>query len=249
MPRRESETDIGGKRRSFQTTLWTTVLKAKTAAEPDRHEALQTLVDSYWKPVYYFIRRKGNDPESSKDLAQGFFAALIERDFLQYVQRGRGRFRTFLLTALDHYMTDEYRREQAQKRGGGKALLSLDCAELEARPWLEASSGQSPDQAFLRDWAVRVMAQAMVLLRAEFVESGREAEFESLRHHLTEGTKGAPTYAEIARMLGLEENDIRKRIHRARESYREAIVDIIRSYTDNEEDLREELRDLFSAFS
>jgi RNA polymerase sigma-70 factor (ECF subfamily) len=108
----DDDTAIGGAKRSFQSTLWTVVLAAKDPSSPDRREALQQLIETYWKPVYLFIRRRGNDREASKDLAQGFFTALLERQFLQYVQRDRGKFRTFLLTALEHFMADEHDRAQ-----------------------------------------------------------------------------------------------------------------------------------------
>src|SRR5438045_2374386 len=92
------DTSIGGAKRGFQSTLWTVVLTAKDPSSRDRRDALQQLIEAYWKPVYLFIRRRGNDREAAKDLAQGFFTALLDRNFLQYVDRGRGKFRTFLLT-------------------------------------------------------------------------------------------------------------------------------------------------------
>jgi len=107
------DTAIGGPKKEFQSTLWTVVLAAKDPASKDRRDALQKLIESYWKPVYLFIRRRGNDRETGKDLAQGFFTALLERNFLQYVQRDRGKFRTFLLTALEHFMADEHDRTPA----------------------------------------------------------------------------------------------------------------------------------------
>lgn len=241
------DTAIGGARKGFQSTLWTVVLAAKDPESADRRSALQTLIGTYWKPVYLFIRRKGNDRETGKDLAQGFFAALLERNFLQYVQRDRGKFRTFLLTALEHYMADEHDRAQALKRGGGRQAIPIDFAAAEAAMRIPAS--EAPDRLFRRDWALRVMAQALVALRADFDAQGRAAEFDALRLHLTEGTRGAPSGVELARTLGVSEGDARKRVHRARAEYREAILRVIRSYTETEEDAREELADLLGAFS
>ena len=244
----EKETDIGGAQQAFRSTLWTVVLKAKDLSSPDRRQALETLIQTYWKPIYFFVRRKGNDPDTSKDMVQGFFAALLEKNFLQYVERGKGKFRSFLLTALEHFMINEYERIRAEKRGGGRLSFSLDFSEAESQVSGRPGQGETPEKVFLQNWAHRVMAEALRELKRDYVEEGRDAEFEALRLHLTEGTHGAPSYAEIAGTLGLTEDDIRKRIYRAREGYRKAIYEVTRSYTDNEDDAQEELRDLFSAF-
>ena len=241
------DTAIGGARRGFESTLWTVVLAAKDPASKDRRDALQILIETYWKPVYLFIRRKGNDREAAKDLAQGFFTALLERNFLQYVQRDRGKFRTFLLTALEHFMADEHDRAQALKRGGGRQAISIDFAAAEAS--MAAPASEPADRLFRRDWALRVLAQALEGLRADFDAQGRGAEFDVLRLHLTEGTRGAPSGAELAKALGVSEGDARKRVHRARAEYRESILRVIRTYTETEEDAAEELKDLLGAFS
>jgi RNA polymerase sigma-70 factor (ECF subfamily) len=241
------DTAMGGPRKGFQSTLWTVVLTAKDPTSAERREALQQLIETYWKPVYLFIRRRGNDSEAAKDLAQGFFTALLERNFLQYVERGRGKFRTFLLTALEHFMADEHDRARAMKRGGGRQVLSVDFAAAESA--LRAPASEPPDRMFRRDWALRVMAQALEALRADFAGRGRGDEFSALRLHLTEGTKGAPSGAELAKSLGVSEGEARKRVFRARADYREAILRVIRDYTESEEDAREELADLLGAFS
>ena len=215
----DDDTAIGGTKRGFQSTLWTVVLAAKDPAAADRRGALQTLIETYWKPVYLFIRRRGNDREVSKDLAQGFFTALLERNFLQYVQRDRGKFRTFLLTALEHFMADEHDRAQALKRGGGRQAISIDFAAAEAA--MAAPASDPPDRLFRRDWALRVMGQALEALKAGFAGRGRLDEFQALRFHLTEGTRGAPSGVELAKTLGISEAEVRKRIHRARADYKE----------------------------
>jgi RNA polymerase sigma-70 factor (ECF subfamily) len=243
----DDETAIGGEKRAFQSTLWTVVLTAKDLSSADRRGALQRLIEAYWKPVYLFIRRRGNDVEVSKDLAQGFFTALLERNFLQYVQRDRGKFRTFLLTALEHFMADERDRAQALKRGAGRRAVSIDFAAAESA--LGAPAGDTPDRLFRRDWALRVMGQALESLRADFAARAKLDEFIALRTHLTEGTRGAPSGAELARTLGISEADARKRVHRARADYKDAILRIIRDYTDTEDDAQEELRELLGSFS
>ncbi|HLY09597.1 MAG TPA: sigma-70 family RNA polymerase sigma factor [Planctomycetota bacterium] len=243
------DTATGGDKRVFQSTLWTVVLTAKDPAAPDRRQALQRLIETYWKPVYLFIRRRGNNRETSKDLAQGFFTALLERNFLQYVQRDRGKFRTFLLTALEHFMADEHDRAQALKRGGGRPAFSLDFASAESEVGRDPAAPDSLDRGFRRDWALKVMSQSLQAVKREFSESGRAEEFEALRLHLSFTAREAPSYAEVAKNLGVSEGDVRNRIHRTRARYKEAILEVIRSYTETDQDAREELQDLLSAFA
>ena len=243
----DAETDIGGPGGAFPATLWSVVVRAKDVRSPDRRQALGTLIRAYWKPLYFFIRRKGNTVESSKDLTQGFFTQLIEKDFLKYVDRDRGKFRTFLLTAFEHHVADEFDRARAQKRGGDHPPLSLDFEAAEGE--IAGRLSEPPDRAFRRDWAIRVMSQALDRLRAGFEQSGRPAEFEAIKGHLTATRPDGATYEDIARTLGISVEDVRNRIKAARARYREAILDVIRSYTDSEAEAKDELTELFSAFS
>lgn len=238
------DTEIGGMQRAFQSTLWTCVLRAKDPSAPDRRAALERLIQAYWKPAYSFLRRKGYDAEISKDFTQGFFAAFLERDFLKYVERGRGKFRTFLLTALEHFVADEHDRAKAQKRGGGRAGFSLDFVQAEREI---GGSDETPDKIFRRQWALLVLERALGALRATYEAEGRKDEFEVLRLHL--GIGGAPSYADVAKRLGLSESDVRNRLHRVRGMYREKILEEVRAYTENEAEAQEEIRDLFSALS
>lgn len=245
-----SETEIGGEGRAFPSTLWTQVLRAAEPDAPGRREALETLIRAYWKPVYFFARRRGRDAEAAKDVVQGFFAALLEKNYLQYVDRGRGRFRTFLLTAFSHFAADERDRERALKRGGGAAPLSLDFPRADTEFSREPAAPEvDPDLRYRRDWALQVLARALADLRAAYAAEGRDEEFEALRLHLSYGAEKTPSYAEVAARLGVAENDVRNRLHRARARYRESILDVIRGYTEGDAEAREELRDLLGAFS
>lgn len=249
MDRHDDETRIGGTRGTFPATLWTAVLTAKDPASPHRREALHTLIQAYWKPAYLFIRRRGHPVEASKDLTQGFFTALLEKNYLRYVDRDRGKFRTFLLTALQHFLADEHDRATARKRGGRAPLLSLDFVRAEGEMSFDPAGDDTPEQSFRRDWALRVLAQALQTLQADFAAAGRGEEFDALRLHLNCESAGAPSYAGLAETLGLTEGEIRNRLYRTRIRYREAILDVIRSYTESEDDAQEELGDLLSAFS
>ncbi len=233
---------------AFQPTLWTVVLKAKDPSAPDRREALERLFRAYWKPVYFYVRRT-RDPESAQDLTQGFFTAFIEKDYLQYVDRARGKFRTFLVVALQHYLADEHDRERAQKRGGGLHPLSLDFARAETEILRQPAASETPERLFQRRWALEVIKTALQKLREEFKSSDRLTEFEALHLYLSAGGKGAPTHADLARRLGISEADVNNRVHRLKKRYREIIIEEVRAYSGGEEEAREELRDLFSAFS
>jgi len=234
---------------AFQSTLWSVVLRAKDPASPQRREALEKLIRSYWKPLYFFVRRKGKNAEECKDLTQGFFAELLEKDGLKTLDPDRGKFRTFLLSAFKHYMADQYDYDRAQKRGGGRPVLSLDFEGAETEVAGAPAATESPDQAYRRDWAVHVMSQAMELVKESYRASGRAAEFEQFKAHLTSLHPKEATYEGLAAALGTSVDNVRNWIRTARTRYREAIVEVIRSYTDSPEESREELQDLFSAFS
>jgi RNA polymerase sigma-70 factor (ECF subfamily) len=232
----------------FRPTLWTVVLRAKDPAAPDRREALERLFQTYWKPVYFLIRRT-HDAETAQDIAQGFFTAFVEKDFLKSVEREKGKFRTFLCVALRHYMADEYDRARAQKRGGGRSPLSLDFARAETEISRVPAAKDDADKYFQRQWALEVIKRALHALREEFQASDRLAEFEAISMYLSAGGKDAPTHAGIATRLSISESDVNNRVHRLRQRYRELILEEVRSYSDSEEDAQQEVRDLFSAFA
>ncbi len=233
----------------FRTTLWSDVLLAKDPGAPERRDALERLLRSYWKPVYFYLRRQGKDPEESQDLAQGFFTALLEKDYLRSVERGRGKFRTFLRMALDRYACDEYDRSRALKRGGGHAVLSLDFGIAEGEFVSAASRAEPPERLFQRQWALEIIEHALDGLRAEYQSSGRSDEFEALRRFLSASGDRAPSYASVAASLGVSENDVKNRVYRARQRFRDAILREIRASTETAEEAEEELRDLFAALS
>jgi len=232
----------------FRPTLWTVVLRAKDPAAPDRREALERLFQTYWKPVYFLIRRT-RDAEAAQDIAQGFFTAFLEKDFLKSVEREKGKFRTFLCVALRHYMADEYDRASAQKRGGGRSPLPLDFARAETEISRVPAAKDDPEKYFQRQWALEVIKRALQALRAEFQASDRLAEFEAISLYLSAGGKDAPSHVDLAKRLSLSESDVNNRVHRLRQRYRELILEEVRSYSDSEEEAQQEVRDLFSAFA
>ena len=232
----------------FRPTLWTVVLRAKDPDAPDRREALERLFQTYWKPVYFHIRRT-HDAEAAQDIAQGFFTTFLEKDYLKSVERDKGKFRTFLCVALRHYMADQYDRAIARKRGGGRPLLSLDFARAETEISRMPVAKDEPEKLFQRQWALEVIKRSLQALRAEFLASDRLAEFEAISLYLSAGGKEAPSHADLAKRLGISETDVNNRVHRLRSRYRELILEEVRSYSDSEEEAQQELRDLFSAFA
>jgi RNA polymerase sigma factor (sigma-70 family) len=230
--------------RTFQPTLWTLVLRAKDPAAPDRREALERLFVAYWKPLYVLLRRE-HDAEAAQDLVQGFFAAFLEKDYLKAVDRAKGSFRSFLRAALRHYVADVRDRERAQKRGGGRPVLSLDFARAETE--IARTPSEAPERAFERQWALEVLKRALQALRAEFGASGRLAEFETLHVYLSAGGREGLTHADLAKRLGTSESDVNNRVHRLRGRWRELIREEIRAYTETPEEADGELRDLFAA--
>jgi RNA polymerase sigma-70 factor (ECF subfamily) len=191
---------------------------------------LERLIRLYWKPIYFFVRRMGYDVERSKDFTQGFFTAFLERDFLQYVKKDRGKFRTFLLTTLKHFAADEHDREKALKRGGGQPLLSLNFAEAESEICTDLASDETPERLFQKKWALRLLANALQKLRAEEPD-----QFEVFRLHFTPSAQ-LPSHAELAQTLGISEGDVKVRLHAQLLGTRVLLV-------------QEEIRDLFSAWS
>jgi RNA polymerase sigma factor (sigma-70 family) len=232
----------------FRPTLWTMVLRAKDPAAPDRREALERLFQTYWKPLYFLIRRT-HDAEAAQDITQGFFTTFLEKDYLKSVEREKGKFRTFLCVALRHYMADENDRARAKKRGGGKPPLSLDFARAETEISRVPAAKDDPEKLFQRQWALEVIKRSLQALRAEFLASDRLAEFEAISLYLSAGGKEAPSHADLAKRLGISEADVNNRVHRLRHRYRELILEEVRSYSDSEEEAQQELRDLFSAFA
>jgi len=232
----------------FRPTLWTVVLRAKDPNAPDRREALERLFQTYWKPIYFHIRRT-HDAEAAQDIAQGFFTTFLEKDYLKSVEREKGKFRTFLCVALRHYMADENDRARARKRGGGRSLLSLDFARAETEISRMPAAKDEPEKMFQRQWALEVIKRTLQALRAEFLASDRLAEFEAISLYLSAGGKQAPSHGDLAKRLGISETDVNNRVHRLRSRYRELILEEVRSYSDSEEEAQQELRDLFSAFA
>ncbi len=234
-----------GKRR-FATTRWSIVLAAGRESSAESAAALETLCETYWYPLYAYVRRQGHDSAEAQDLTQGFFARLLEKKDLRQVERERGKFRSFLLASLKHYIINEWDRGRAAKRGGGRTHLRLDFEDGESRYRLEPAGGKTPEAIFEKQWALALLARVQEALREESREAGKEEQFERLSVRLTGETPSA-TYRELAAELGTTEGAVKVAVHRMRKRFRERLREEIAQTVAGEEDIDDEIRTLFDA--
>jgi RNA polymerase sigma-70 factor (ECF subfamily) len=231
----------------LHTTSWTLVRAAADSRTADSREALAKLCQRYWAPVYTFIRRHGYDREQSQDLTQGFFALLIEKNYLMNTDRERGKFRSFLLTAVKHFLANEWDRTNAQKRGGGQVAVSIDLVEAEG--WHSGVVEQTtPESVFLRRWALSLLENVMAKLRSEFAEAGRADEFDRLSVFLNRNSESA-RYKAVAAEMGISAGALRMTVHRIRKRYRHVLRAEIAETVSGPQEIDEELRFLLSVLS
>ena len=223
---------------AFPNTRWSLVLAAAQDAQP----SLEVLCQRYWHPVYAVARRSGHDVEAAKDLTQGFFAKLLEKGWLETADQEKGRFRTFLVTALKRYMANEWHREHAAKRGGHATAFSLDTDFAERLETSQSARELSPDELFDKRWALALLEQAMVRLKEEYVGE----HFELLKESLTAG-RGEVNYAELGGALGMSEGAARVAVHRFRKRYRAVIRDEVAQTVADESEVEDEMRALMES--
>lgn len=232
---------------AFRTTHWSMILTLREGSDEERRAALETLARQYWYPLYFFIRRKGRSHEDAQDLAQGFFETMLARDSFEVADAARGRFRTFLLTCLDHYLKNEWRNARAQRRGGGCTVISLDDDDVRNRYENEPESPDLPaDKAFDRKWAETVIASVLARMERDFSEAGKGEQFEAFKPFLVD-EKGAVSYEAVAERLGMGVSATRTAIHRFRQRYARCFREVISDTVESPDDVEAEMRDLFAA--
>jgi RNA polymerase sigma-70 factor (ECF subfamily) len=232
----------------FATTHWTVVLSARDAASPECASSLEALCRAYWYPLYAYVRRRGHRPHDAQDLTQEFFACLLRKQYLNAADREKGRFRTFLIVALQRFLANDWDRTRAQKRGGGQGLLSLDAQAAEQRYLAEPAAELTPDRVYERRWALTLLERTMARLRHEFTGAGKAADFDQLKRFLTaEGQ--APAYSELARQLNSSEGAARVAVHRVRKRFREVFREEISQTVAGPENVEEEIRHLLAAMA
>ena len=232
--------------RQFPTTRWSLVAAAGQGRSPQSREALATLCQVYWYPLYAYARRRLPSPHDAQDLTQAFFAELLEKDYLQAADPRRGKFRAFLLTAFKHFLSRQRERSQAQKRGGGRSSVSLDFQGGERRYQREPIDHATPETAYERRWALAILEQALARLRRELAAAGKEKLFERLKGALA-GEGLQESHARIADELGVSEQAVKVAVYRLRRRYQELLRDEIAQTVASPEEVEEELRDLFAA--
>jgi RNA polymerase sigma factor (sigma-70 family) len=227
--------------REFQTTRWSVVLAAQRGADATRsRDALAMLCRDYWYPLYAFVRRRGYAAHEAQDLTQAFFADLLERN-PTVADPAKGKFRSYLLGALKHFLANDWNRNQAQKRGGGHRLVEWDALDPEARYALEPADRDDAEALFDKRWAMELLARALEKLRAEFAAKNDEPTFDALKGTLT-GAE-APR-EELAKKLGMSEGALKVAVHRLRQRYREVLRAEIAETVDSPADVDDEMRHL-----
>lgn len=200
----------------------------------------------YWYPLYAYVRQRGYSPEDSQDLTQEFFKRLLEKNALGSVSRCKGRFRSYLLTALNHFITDEWRRAHAQKRDAG-LLIRLD-EEAETRFRNEPADKVTPEKLFNQSWALSLLNRVFEKLDTEYRASGRAALFDALKFSLT-GDRSSVPYSQLAKHLQLSENAVKLTVHRLRRRYRELLREEVANTVSSKDEIEPELRALFQALA
>jgi RNA polymerase sigma factor (sigma-70 family) len=230
----------------FPTTRWSLVLQAGDRNAPLAQESLAELCGAYWYPLYAFIRRRGHDPEQARDLTQDFFAKALEKGLLGQADPARGKFRSFLRAVCSNFLANQRDWEHAKKRGGGRALLTIDPVDAEGRYALELADGLTPERIFDRSWALTLLTRVLDRLGREYDEAGKAATFEALRDLLT-GDPNETSYAAVASRLSTSEGAARVAAHRLRRRYGELLRQEIAATLAEPGDVDDEIRDLFAA--
>lgn len=234
----------------FLTTRWSVVLAAQggKAAHGEASAALESLCRTYWQPLYVYARRRGHAPQDAEDLTQGFFARLLEKDWLAPVQQEKGRFRQFLLMAFKRFLANEHDHAQRLKRGGSSPPVPIDTVLGEKLYREQTSPSASADEAYDRRWALSLLDSTLTLLRAEFADAGRVHEFEILKPQLT-AVRGHIDYAALASALSTTEGAARVAVHRLRKRFREIFRNEIAQTLGGADELDHELRHLIAVLA
>lgn len=236
----------GGGAAQFVTTHWSVVLAAVDRSSPAAAQALAELCQTYWYPLYVYVRRKGYEVADAQDLTQEFFARLLEKHYMGSVDRRKGKFRSFLLASVEHFLAKEWTRAHRLKRGGGQTFIAWDGCDPEERYRMEPADNATAENAYERRWALTLLERAMVTLAADYAAAGKQQLFETLLPFLS-GDDSAVSYAELAAALQMGEGAVRVAVHRLRQRYGEAVRAEISMVVQKPTEIEEELRHLFIA--
>ena len=231
----------------FDVTHWSMVQRAASGGSPEADAALESLCRAYWRPLYCYVRRRGYTEEDAKDLTQAFFARLLDKDYLSAVDRRKGKFRSFLLASLEHFLANQWRDLRAQKRGGGISFISFDDFSSDAGIEIEAGvANADPRQLFEQQWALAVVHHALAALDAECADRGDSELFKALKSAVAYEDYDAP-YAEVAVKYSMTEAAVKMRVRRWRERFGELLVAELTKTVSTPDEVAEELRALIAA--
>lgn len=235
-----------GSPHAFATTQWSMVVAAGDLSQGEGREALERLCQTYWYPLHVFILRKGVSSEEAKDMTQAFFEDFLGRNQVLRADPARGRFRSFLVRSLENFLHNEWRHRSAQKRGGGRIVLSLDALQAEPGFAHDPISPESPEAAYARQWALTLLEQVQRALEAEWATTARPELFRELVAHLWSDASTAP-FTELSNRFDLSPVNLRVILHRFRLRYREILRQTIAATVDGPEEIDDELRFLMRA--
>jgi RNA polymerase sigma-70 factor (ECF subfamily) len=244
MPLQESNGSDARGSAAFVTTHWSAVLAAGTQDSTQTAEALAVLCRAYWRPLYAYARRRGHNQHDAQDLTQEFFARFLAKNYVAQADREKGRFRSFLLASMKHFLANEWDRANTLKRGGACAFIPLD--EFDEAQQARLESHLPPDQLYERQWALTLLDQVFTHLREECVAAGKAELFDTLRVYLS-GEKAAAAYAEAGTALAMSAGAVQVAVHRLRKRYGELLRAEIAHIVSRPEEIDEELRHLFTA--
>jgi RNA polymerase sigma-70 factor (ECF subfamily) len=244
-PHTANSVDLPTEAMGFHTTHWSVVMAARAGEEKQKHLALASLCATYWYPLYAFVRRRGLSPHEAEDLTQEFFCQFLERNALSGVRPAAGKFRSFLLACLKNFLSNERERARAQRRGGGRALLSLDTVDAERRYLLEPADQLTPDAVFERRWAFAVLERTIATLRQEYSTSEKIQQFEELEGFLPGGPANG-SRADLAAKRGVSVGAVDVAIHRLRQRFGALLREQVAQTVSSEAEIEGELRYLIS---
>ncbi|QEG22590.1 RNA polymerase sigma factor [Mariniblastus fucicola] len=234
---------------SFNTTCWHVVTSSQDQDSAIRRQSLSELYQAYWYPLFAYLRRKGHSQEVASDYVQGFFLELIDKDFLAAVSPEKGRFRWFMMSAIGRYVGKQNEKQNAQKRGGGKATFSLDVEKAEQRYQQEPIEDWTPEKLFERRWALEVLSKALEMLRSDHESRGKLELYRELQATLAGETLTGEACDEIGARLEMSPVAVKVSAHRLKEKYRKALVDVVSQTLTSHESVDDELDKLFDALA
>ena len=233
---------------TFATTYWSVVLSAGQPESPEAAQALETLCRTYWYPLYAYVRRRGSGHEDAQDLTQDFFAHLLAKGFPRGAAPERGKFRSFLLTSLRHFLVDQHRHADAAKRGGGQRTISLDESRAEERFRLEPQHELTPERLYEREWALTLLARAQLRLCEEYVVAGN-AELHARLKGFPLAEKSERSFQQGATELGLTESALKSAVHRMRARHRQLVRAEVANTVADPAEVNDEARHLIAVIS